>query len=113
MARVVKTVIKMDEAPKAFEFTAGVVAGTPLDFTGRDDKTIVIFNNTGSGKGTATITAGTGIQGVTDFTVDVPVGFSVCALNSGSFKQLSGANKGDVLVKPSATTIAFAVVEID
>lgn len=113
MANVVRTVIKMDEAPKGFTFTAGVVAGTPLDFMGRDDKTVVLFNNTGNAKGTAVITAGTGIQGVVDVTVDVPVGFSVCALNSGSFKQLEGTNKGCVVVKPSATTIGFAVVEID
>lgn len=113
MARVERTVIKMDEAPVGFTFVAGVTAGTPLDYTGRDDKTVVIFNNTGSAKGTAVITKGTGIQGVTDITVDVPVGFSVCALNSGSFKQLEGTNKGDVVVKPSATTIGFAVVEID
>ncbi len=113
MARVVRTVIKMDEAPKGFTFTAGVVAGTPLDYTGRDDKTVVIFNNTGSAKGTAVITKGTGIQGVTDITVDVPVGFSACALNSGSFKQLSGENKGDIVIKPSATTISAAVVEIE
>ena len=113
MARVVRTVVKMDEAPKGFTFTAGVVAGTPLDFTGRDDKTVILFNNTGNAAGTAVITAGTGIQGVTDITVEVPVGFSVCALNSGSFKQTKGTNKGDVLIKPSATTIACAVVEID
>lgn len=113
MATVTRKVIKMDEAPVGFTFTAGVVAGTPLDYTGRDDKTVVIFNNTGSAAGTCTFTKGTGIQGVADVTVPVPVGFSACALNSGSFKQLTGDNKGTIVAKPSATTITFAVVEID
>ena len=113
MANVARVITKMNEAPKGFSFTAGVVAGTPLDFTGRDDKTLILMNNTGSAAGTCTFTAGTGIQGVQDITVDVPVGFSAVALDSGFFKQMNGSNKGHVVAKPSATTIAFAVVEID
>lgn len=112
MAAVTRTVIKMDEAPKGFTFATGVVAGTELDFMGRDDKTVVLFNNTGS-KGSAVITMGNGIQGVADITVEVPAGFSACALNSGSFKHLSGDHKGMVVIKPSATSITVALVEID
>ncbi len=113
MATITRNIVKMDEAPVGFTFTAGVVAGTPLDFKGRDDKTLILFNNTASSAGKVTFTAGTGIQGVTDVTVDVPVGFSACAVNSGSFKQLLGENKGCVVAKPSATTIQIALVEID
>ena len=112
MAAVTRKVIKMNEAPVGFTFTEGVVAGTPLDFTGRDDKTVVLINNTGS-KGTVTFTKGDGIQGVTDVTFEAPAGFSVCALDSGFFKQMSGENKGHVVAKPSAATITFAVVEIE
>ena len=97
MATVERKVIKMNGAPVGFTFTAGVVAGTPLDFTGREDKTVIVMNNTGSGAGTCTFTAGTGIQGVQDITVDVPVGFSAIALDSGFFKQMGGANKGHVV----------------
>ena len=107
MARVERIVVKMDEAPKGFEF----VEATSLDFTGRDDKTLVIFNN-GGGEGTATFKMGTGIQGVADVTVTVPSGLSACALNSGSFKQLNGENKGDIVVEASSG-ITAAVVEID
>ena len=113
MAIVSRTITKMNEAPKGFSFTAGVVAGTQLDFTGRDDKTLILMNNTGSAKGTVTFTKGTGIQGVTDVTFDVPVGFSVVTLDSGFFKQMNGDSKGCIVAKPSATTIAFAVVEND
>lgn len=106
-----RTVVKVNEAPKGFTFTAGVTAGTALDFTGRDDKTLILMNNTGSSKGTVTFTKGTGIQGVADLTVEVPVGFSVCALDSGYFKQMNGTDKGCVVAKPSATTITFHVIE--
>ena len=98
--------------PVAFTFTAGKTAGSSVDFGGEDEKTVILFNNTGSGAGTATISAGDGIQGVTDLTVDVPVGFSSMVLESGVCKKLAGDNKGGVVIKVSATTIAIAAVEL-
>lgn len=98
--------------PIAFTFTAGKTAGSTVDFGGEDEKTVILFNNTGSGAGTATISAGDGIQGVTDLTVDVPVGFSSMVLESGVCKKLTGDNKGAVVIKVSATTIAIAAVEL-
>ena len=98
--------------PVAFTFTAGKTAGSSVDFGGEDEKTVILFNNTGSGAGTATISAGDGIQGVTDLTVDVPVGFSSMVLESGVCKKLTGDNKGGVVIKVSATTIAIAAVEL-
>ena len=56
---------------------------------------------------------GNGIQAVADVTYDVPVGFSAVAVSSGAYKKTKGDNKGNVVVEPSATTIAFAVIEID
>ena len=98
--------------PVAFTFTAGKTAGSSVDFGGEDEKTVILFNNTGSGAGTATISAGDGIQGVTDLTVNVPVGFSSMVLESGVCKKLTGDNKGAVVIKVSATTIAIAAVEL-
>lgn len=98
--------------PVAFTFTAGKTAGSSVDFGGEDEKTVILFNNTGSGAGTATISAGDGIQGVTDLTVDVPVGFSSMVLESGVCKKLTGDNKGGVVIKVSATTISIAAVEL-
>ena len=112
MATVTRKVVKMDEAPVGFTFTAGVTAGTPLDFQGRDDKTLIPLNNTGSA-GTIKVKMGNGIQAVADVTYDVPVGFSAVAVSSGAYKKTKGDNKGNVVVEPSATTIAFAVIEID
>lgn len=98
--------------PIAFTFTAGKTAGSSVDFGGEDEKTVILFNNTGSSPGTATISAGDGIQGVTDLTVNVPVGFSSMVLESGVCKKLTGDNKGGVVIKVSATTIAIAAVEL-
>ena len=109
---VTRVITKMNEAPVGFEFVSGVPEGTPLDFTGRDDKTLILMNNTGEA-GTVTFEKGTGIQGVVDATFDVPAGFSAVTLDSGFFKKMNGDNKGCVVAKPSAATISFAVVEND
>ena len=97
--------------PIAFTFTAGKTAGSSVDFGGEDEKTVILFNNTGSA-GTATIEAGDGIQGVSDLTVNVPAGFSAIVLESGACKKLTGANKGAAVIKVSATTIGIAAVEL-
>lgn len=98
--------------PATFTFTAGKTAGSSVDFGGEDEKTLILFNNTGSAAGTATITAGTGIQGVQDVVVSVPVGFSSMVVESGFHKHTTGTHKGGILIKPSATTIAIAAVEL-
>lgn len=106
--------VKLTEAtlPVAFTFAAGKTAGTSIDFTGEDEKTLILFNNTATSAGTAVITAGTGIQGVKDITVNVPTGFSAMVLESGFHKRTTGDNKGGVVIKPSATTITVAAVEL-
>lgn len=108
------TRVRIAEAslPTAFTFAAGKTAGNVIDFQGEDEKTVILFNNTGSSKATAVVTAGTGIQGVADMTVDVPVGFSAMVLESGFHKQTTGDNKGGVVIKPSATSVTVAVVEL-
>ena len=95
-----------------FSFTAGKTSGSTVDFGGEDEKTVILFNNTGSNAGTATIEAGDGIQGVSDLTVNVPVGFSAIVLESGACKKLTGSNKGAAVIKVSATTIGIAAVEL-
>lgn len=106
--------VRITEAaePTAFAFTAGKTAGTTIDFGGEDEKTLIVFNNTASSAGTVTISAGNGIQGVQDVAVTVPTGFSAMVLESGFFKHVTGTYKGGVVIKPSATTITVAAVEL-
>ena len=108
------TRVRIAEAslPTAFTFAAGKTAGNVIDFQGEDEKTVILFNNTASSAGTAVITAGTGIQGVADITVDVPTGFSAMVVESGFHKQTTGTNKGGLVIKPSAATITVAAVEL-
>ena len=107
---VTRVKIKEESLPVEFTFTAGKTAGTTVDFQGEDEKTVILFN--ASAAGTVTIMAGTGIQGVNDVKVDVPAGYSAMVLESGAAKQITGDNKGGVLLKPSAATITIAAVEL-
>lgn len=109
--KINRVFVEKETTAYPFTFTAGVTAGNGLDYEGEDEKTLVVFNNTGSA-GNATVVMGDGIQGVQDIKVDVPAGFSAMVLESGSFKQLSGDNKGQIIVKPSASSITIAVVEL-
>ncbi|MEG0340383.1 MAG: hypothetical protein RR573_10740, partial [Oscillospiraceae bacterium] len=83
--------------------TATVVGadGMEIDYTGKDDKIMLTI-----GVADAIITMGNGIQGVADLTV--PAGQSV-VLESGAFKNVTGAHKGTVYIRGGATTTVTAI----
>lgn len=56
-----------------------------------------------------TVKAGNGIQGVTDLVLTVPKGISLVKLESGRFKNVSGDNKGKIVVVSTGTPSVAAV----
>lgn len=88
--------------------------GFALDFSAQDERTVFIFRNTGSSSATITVKMGDGIQGVTDLdALTVTAGdVAVFRLDSGAFKQCSGANKGKAVFIPSSTDIKAAVIRL-
>lgn len=72
-----------------------------LDWTERDDKNVLVIVATAAT--TLTIKSGNGIQGVTDHTLTVPAGTSLVKLESGRFKNVSGTNKGKIVVVSPGT----------
>ena len=76
---------------------------TPVEFTDRDDKMVLVIQNTGSAATDLTVKAGNGIQGVNDLVLAVPVGVSLIKLESGRFKNVSGENKGKIVVSSTGT----------
>ena len=74
-----------------------------------DDKMILVIVATTAT--TLTVKAGNGIQGVADKVLTVPVGTSLVKLESGRFKNVSGTNKGKVVVQ-SAGTPSVGVVAL-
>ena len=82
---------------------------TPLEWKESDEKMILVVNATT--ETTLTVKAGNGIQGVCDLEFTVPVGVSLVKLESGRFKNVSGENKGKIVVV-SAGTPSVGVVAI-
>lgn len=90
---------------------AGATTDKAFEWNGNDDRLILVVENSGTTDGSITIKAGDGIQGVNDLTLTVKAGTNLVKLDSGRFKNVTGTNKGKILVS-GATTIKVAVVEL-
>lgn len=66
-----------------------------------DDKMILVISAEAATD--LTIKAGNGIQGVNDHKLTVPKGVSLVKLESGRFKNISGENKGKIVVVSTGT----------
>ena len=84
---------------------------TPIAWDEDDNKSILVVNNTGSSAATLTVLAGNGLQGVADLAVSIPAGINLLKLESGRFKNISGDNKGKIVLKASAA-VAVGVVAL-
>ena len=67
----------------------------------KDEHTVLVIN--AATQTNLTVKAGNGIQGVTDLVLTVPQGVILVKLESGRFKNVSGANKGKVIVVSTGT----------
>ena len=86
--------------------------GAAYDASGRDDKTLLLVQNSATSEGTLTVKAGNGIQGVNDLSVVVPASSTVgLVLESGRFKKISGDDKGKIILA-GAATLKVAVVKL-
>ena len=81
-----------------------------LDFDGADERIVVLVKNDTTSAATLTVKAGNGLQGVNDLVLTVPKSaVSLVKLDSGRFKNVSGTNKGKIVVV-SATALEVATV---
>lgn len=95
-------------------YTALNTAYKTFDFTGVDENSLILANNTGSADVTLTIKQGNGIGGVFDLEISVPAGKLVALqLNSQEFKSVTGDDKGCISAKASAASgLSMAIVEM-
>ena len=90
--------------------TANAGTEKAVAWGGNDDRMILVINNEGSAT-TMVVKAGNGIQGVNDLTLNVAAGINLVKLESGRFKNVTGTNKGKIVIKPTAS-VSVAVVEL-
>ena len=86
--------------------------GAYYEHTARDDRNVILVQNSASSASNLTIKQGNAIQGVADEVISIPATSTVAiAIESGRFKNVSGANKGKVIFA-GAATLSVAVVEM-
>lgn len=115
MARTVLTVNRADNVSVAAALgTYSSMLATPnstdgAEFViGKDHKTMILLVNDGTSTLTATIKAGNGIQGVADLTVSLAAGkFTFVCPESGRFKNMTGNDKGKVIITGTAKVAVF------
>ena len=119
MARNVIPVHEMDKYNEAYTFNIaeGVAIdaadGAEIDYSGRDDKMMIMLQNVTSSPVTATFKAGNGIQGVCDLTVELAGNAAATlALESGRFKNVSGPDKGKVILAASAAGVGVMAFKL-
>lgn len=95
-------------------YTALNTAYKTFDFTGVDENSLILANNTGSSAVTLTIKQGNGIGGVVDLEIEVAAGKLVAIqIDSQEFKSVTGDDKGCISVKASAASgLSMAIVEM-
>lgn len=117
MARATLTPVKIagvNEIKPGITFTtlSDAANGGAYAAGGKDFKTVILVKG-GAAAGKLTVKAGNGIQGVNDIVLDVPAtNYAAFTLDSGAFKNVSGADKGKVIMIPSAADLSVAVIEL-
>ena len=73
--------------------------GAALEMKGCDDKYLIVVQNAAEAAKTVTVKAGNGLQGTADLVHEVAESSTTCVvLESGHYKNVSGADKGKVLI---------------
>ena len=105
-------IAKWNEASGAVPFTALNSDGAYYEHTARDDRNVILVQNSASSASNLTIKKGNGLQGVADEVISIPASSTVAiVIESGRFKNVSGDNKGMVILT-GASTLLVGVVEM-
>lgn len=99
---------------KTLELTANGGEGFSVKWDGHDERCVLLLTNGGGSTATVTVKAGNGIQGVNDLpTYTVGAGATVAvAIESGAYKNVAGADKGNVVIEATSKDLKVALVEI-
>ena len=119
MARTVLTVHELDKrntfCPTFTALTQAIDAAGGAEFAieGQDDKYLLLIQNAATTAKTVTVKAGNGLQGVCDLSCEVAAsGYTCLTPESGSFKNVSGDDKGKVIITGTDANIKVAVFKL-
>ena len=116
MTDITNTVLdERNVAVEVGEAVAISTEGVTVDYSNRScGKILLIIANTGEGEKKATIEKGDSLQGTEDLEVTVTNSKSVAlVIESGKFENVSGDNKGKVVIKgEDEASLTLQVVEL-
>lgn len=85
--------------------------GAEVVFNKDDQKMLLMIKNNKDAAKTATIKKGNGLQGVKDLTFSIPAGEThAVVVESGAYKNVTGTDKGKVIIVGETTDIQVACV---
>ena len=115
MDKATNSVIIRNEATVLEDAVALKTTGLAMDYSNKScGKILILINNTGSATKKATIIKGDSLQGTEDMEISVVNGTTVgVVIESGKFVNVSGENKGFVVIKgEDSTSLKVQVVEL-
>jgi hypothetical protein len=108
--------LALNDWSDAITETAASTAADGVTVTmGADYKTVILAHNThGSAAKTVTVKAGNGLGGVSDLAAESIASGATKAIvvDSSRFVNISGTNKGKLLIIPESTDVKFTVIEL-
>ena len=119
MARTVLTIHSLDEkntfsaAFTTLNQAINASDGAEFEMKDRDDKYLILVQNTATSAKNVTVKAGNGLQGVADMTTSLAASsYAFVSLESGLFKNVSGTDKGKVIITGGSADIKVAVFKL-
>lgn len=87
--------------------------GAEFEMSERDDKYLILVHNTASAAKDVKVKSGNGLQGTGDITASLAASsYTFISLESGRFKNVSGADKGKVVITGGSADIKVAVFKL-
>ena len=116
MAEVKNTELVRNEAKEIkTDVAVDASAGASIDYTNKSDGRILLMitNGNASAEKKATILKGNALQGTEDLEITIPAGKTYgIVVESGTFGNVYGENKGKVIIKGESTDIKVQAVEL-
>lgn len=116
IVKIANTKLKRNEAQEITAAAAvDATAGASIDYSNQSDGKILLLINNGNSSAAkkATILKGNALQGVEDLEISIPAGKTYgIVVESGKFENVSGDNKGKVIIKGESADITIQTIEL-
>lgn len=115
MSEITNTELLRNEAKEILEPVAvDASEGASIDYSNKSDgRILLMITNSASDDKNATILKGNSLQGVEDLVITIPAGKTYgIVIESGKYANVSGDNKGKVIITGESADITVQAIEL-